>query len=211
MTKPKIDAAILELMASRICHDLVSPVGAVHNGIEFLEDGGKDALDDALALISYSAGQAAAKLQSFRMAYGAGGNDSNLTAEDARKCFSDLIAADGKIALSWKLGPMMSKPPAYCKVLMCALILATECLPRGGSVSAAPESGATVITVEGRDAGPRPMAQDAMALKIAADRLEPKLVHPYVTGLLAQLNGYTIAFTAVEPDKASIRLVHPAA
>ena len=67
-------------VASRICHDLISPVGAINNGVEFMEEMGEDPEQrkDALGLISHSASQASAKLQAFRIAYGAGGRDNNV-------------------------------------------------------------------------------------------------------------------------------------
>ena len=52
---------LLELLSSRICHDLISPVGAIHNGLEFLEDMGPDALEDALELMKHSTKQATTK------------------------------------------------------------------------------------------------------------------------------------------------------
>jgi len=68
-----IDTDILELMASKVCHDLISPIGAVNNGIEFLTEMGPDAGEEVTDLIAFSASQASAKLKAFRMAYGVGG------------------------------------------------------------------------------------------------------------------------------------------
>src|SRR5690606_38058321 len=100
-TKENKSASVIELLASRICHDLVSPVGAINNGVEFMEDGGPDSMDEALGLISHSASQASAKLMAFRIAYGAGGRDANIKPEDIQKAFSALISADGKISQTW--------------------------------------------------------------------------------------------------------------
>ncbi len=75
---------MLEVLASRVCHDLISPVGAVHN-VEFLQETGIEGGADAIALIAHSAQQAAAKLQIFRLAYGAGGRDPNIKPEDVEK------------------------------------------------------------------------------------------------------------------------------
>src|SRR3954470_6811530 len=90
-----LEPAVLELLASRVCHDLISPVGAVHNGVEFLQETGVEAGAEAVALIAHSAQQASAKLQIFRLAYGAGGRDPNIKPEDVKKAFASLVDADG--------------------------------------------------------------------------------------------------------------------
>ena len=91
MSQPApISAAVLELLASRICHDLISPVGAVNNGVEFLEEMGADAGAEAIQLIAHSARQASVRLQAFRICYGTGGRDSNIKPEDIKKAFEAL-------------------------------------------------------------------------------------------------------------------------
>src|SRR5688500_6225011 len=97
-SKPNKAASVIELLARRICHDLVSPVGAINNGVEFMEEMGDapEQRKEALGLISHSASQAAAKLMAFRIAYGSGGRDANIKPEDVQKAFSQLITADGK-------------------------------------------------------------------------------------------------------------------
>ena len=87
--KPNKSASVIELLASRICHDLVSPVGAINNGVEFMEETGDDAEQraEALNLIAHSASQASAKLMAFRIAYGSGGRDPNIKPEDVQKAF----------------------------------------------------------------------------------------------------------------------------
>ena len=81
ITDSNIPTRASEILISKICHDLVSPVGAVNNGIEFLADmgGADDGLQDGLGLIEHSARQAAGRLQLFRMCYGAGGSDAKVT------------------------------------------------------------------------------------------------------------------------------------
>ncbi|HRQ61461.1 MAG TPA: hypothetical protein PLO23_08135, partial [Alphaproteobacteria bacterium] len=97
----KIDIHVLELLASKICHDLISPVGAVANGVEFLEDMEIEGADDILGLINFSAKQGSAKLQAYRMAYGAGGADSSIKPEDVHKIFGSFIALDEKVKQDW--------------------------------------------------------------------------------------------------------------
>jgi histidine phosphotransferase ChpT len=201
MSSPKDTAAIIELLASRICHDIISPVGAINNGIELMQEMGADALDDGLGLVAYSASQSAAKLAAFRLAYGAGGRDPNIKPEDVQKVFGELIRAEGKISQTWdpygNLGPNNNKkplPPAYCKMLMCAMMLAMECLPKGGYISVRPAGDhASTIIAEGEGAVVRDQVEEALAQKLDPDDLDPRLVHPYAISVLAKAYGYDLS------------------
>lgn len=182
--------AILELLASRICHDLISPVGAVHNGVEFLQEMGADSGGEAVALIAHSAQQASAKLQAFRLAYGAGGRDPNIKPEDVHKTFENLVVADGKVTQDWDPHASLGFdefPAGYCKTLMGALMLAQECLPKGGNiaVSAGRKSNETLITATGTGAAPRPQILQALDHSLPTEEMDPRLVHPYALSLLA--------------------------
>jgi histidine phosphotransferase ChpT len=189
-------AKVMELLASRICHDIISPVGAINNGVELLQEMGADGMDDGLELVGYSAAQAAAKLSAFRLAYGAGGRDPNLKPEDVQKTFGDLVRAEGKISQAWdpygKLGPD-PLPPGYCKMLMCSLMLAMECLPKGGYISVRPGEGdQSLIIAEGEGATIRDQVEDALEQKLEPEDLDPRLVHPYAISVLADSYGYKI-------------------
>ncbi len=203
-------ATTIELLSSRICHDIISPVGAVNNGVEFMQEMGAEAGDEAINLISYSATQAAGKLQAFRFAYGAGGADPNIKPEDIQKAFSGLIAGEGKISQTWDpFGPLGPSPlpPAFCKMLMCTMMLGVECLPKGGSISVKPsESNDTLVLAEGPDAGVRDQVEDALAGKIAPENLDPRLVHPYTIGVLAKKYGFGIEITGKEDGKVTLTL-----
>lgn len=213
MTSNGKSASVLELMASRICHDIISPVGAVNNGVEFMREMGPDSADEALELISYSASQAAAKLQAFRMAYGAGGRDPNIKPEDVQRAFSSLISAEGKIRQVWDpfgpLGPTLL-PHAYCKMLMCSLMLAMECLPKGGEISVeAGEGSQSIIIAKGEDAGVREQVEEALAQDVSIDSLDPRLVHPYAIGVLCDHYGYKLSIKEKEAGSVTFALDCP--
>lgn len=211
MSQPSpLTAAVLELLASRICHDLISPVGAVNNGVEFLEEMGADAGAEAIQLIAHSARQASVRLQAFRICYGAGGRDGNIKPEDIKKAFEALTEADGKIAQSWdphaNLG-FTERPTGYCKILMGVMMLGAECLPKGGIIKVKAGSGEeTLIFAEGQDAVVRDGVEDAMALKSDPATLDPRLVHPYAIATLAVSYGFTIKVAEKEPGKVVISL-----
>lgn len=209
--KPKAKAAsVIELLASRICHDLVSPVGAINNGVEFLEDiggSGDEEFKEGLNLIAHSASMASAKLMAFRIAYGAGGRDPNIKPEDVQKAFSELIRGDGKISQTWdpygNLGPS-PLPFGFCKMLMCAMMLAQECLIKGGYISVRPTSeGNTQIIAEGDSVLVRDNVEAALSQNIAAEDLDPRLVHPYAISVIAEHYGYTLCIK----EKSDTRII----
>ena len=91
----KVELRILELLASRICHDLISPIGAVGNGLELLEDAGPDMSGDALKLSANCVRKASALLEFFRMAYGTAGSDAGLR-WDAAKQLADGLRVEAR-------------------------------------------------------------------------------------------------------------------
>ncbi|MEK7801365.1 MAG: histidine phosphotransferase family protein [Pseudomonadota bacterium] len=199
---------LLELLSSRICHDLVSPVGAINNGLEFMEDSTNDpyALKDATELIAHSAASAAARLMAFRLIYGAGGREGNMKAEDIQRAFGALIRSDGKVRQSWDpFGPLGISPATkgYCKTLMGVLVLGQECLPKGGTLYVDAGKGAeTLIKAEGTGAVVRDQVEDALAGKIAPAELDPRLIHPYVMGLVAK--AYDFNITCLEKTENAV-------
>ena len=122
------------LMVSRVCHDLVGPLGAVVNGLEVLEDE-RDATmrEDALKLVASSANQALARIQFMRIAFGAAGSaGAELDLNEVGRLVGGLLQG-GKVSLEWHV------PPAHwakdwAKLLMNATLLGADCLPRGGVV-----------------------------------------------------------------------------
>ena len=197
-------AAVMELLASRICHDIISPVGAINNGIELMQELGPDGIEDGLELIAYSAEQSAAKLAAFRLAYGSGGRDTHIKPEDVQKIFGALIKAEGKVSQTWdpygNLGPNSDKkdlPMGYSKMLMCTMMLAMEALPKGGYISVRPamgdDAGHSIIIAEGEGAIIRDQVEEALAQNIDPDDLDPRLVHPYAISVLAQCYDYNIS------------------
>lgn len=197
MEKQNIDSTVLELMASRICHDLISPVGAVNNGVEFLqEDMGSGDTSDAISLIAMSAQSAGARLQVFRLAYGTGGRDSTVKPADVHKIFEELLVCEDKVKQDWDPATLFAdydRPEGFCKMLLCGLMLAQEALPKGGMLRVAFDGGnVTTITGEGPDANIRPQVDTALSRKLDVSVIDPRLVHPYVIGILAAQYGFSV-------------------
>ena len=210
MEKQTIDSTVLEIMASRICHDLISPVGAVNNGVEFLqEDMNGGDTSDAIGLISMSAQSAGARLQAFRLAYGAGGRDTTVKPSDVHKVFENLVVPEGKITQEWNSETLyagVELEEGFCKLLMCTLILGQEALPKGGIIRVTRDGNATLVSGEGNDANIRPQVDKALERKIDISVVEPRLVHPYVIGILAAQYGYSITVVTNETGKIAFRI-----
>ena len=131
MTVSPVDFA--SLLCSRLCHDLLSPVGALNNGLELLADETDPAMRErCMELLADSARVSASKLKFFRLAFGAAGGFGEMVATDeARGAIKGLIAENKRIDLHWVVDePAM--PKTAIKVLMNLALMASESLVRGG-------------------------------------------------------------------------------
>jgi histidine phosphotransferase ChpT len=126
------------LLCSRVCHDLISPVGAIVNGIEVMEeDKNEETKTFALELIKKSAYQASAKLQFCRLAFGAAGSaGAQIDLGDAEKLARGLFD-DGKTALTWNL-PRLLLDKNRVKLLLNMLVIAAGTVSRGGTLPGSP-------------------------------------------------------------------------
>src|SRR5215469_2690249 len=144
------------LLVSRVRHDLVSPVGAVVNGLEVLEDERDAAMRaDALKLVVSSAEQAAARLQFARIAFGAAGSaGAELDLTEVGRIVKGLLQG-GKVSLDWQAA-QVNWPKDWAKLLMNGTLLAADSLPRGGQVrvetSTDPQKPAFTIRSSGQNA-----------------------------------------------------------
>lgn len=119
------------LLCSRICHDIISPVGAINNGLELLDEDG--AADAAMELIRNSATSAAARLQFFRIAFGAAGSAGvQIDTGDAEAVAKSWIANE-KPELDWICDRALL-PKNQVKLMLNLLVLTNASLPRGGSI-----------------------------------------------------------------------------
>lgn len=203
-----VDLRVTELIASRLCHDLVGPIGAVGNGIELIEDEGPDMAQDALALAAKSANQASNLLQFYRLAYGMAGNIQGTEAA-ALKNLADNFLAHTKTKLDWAMTAAIGDLPAGTgKLLLNLVAMAVEGLPRGGTikVDSAANGGGTAlqVTAEGTDAGLRPEAKASLAEDVRVDELTPRNVHGYFTRLLAKRMGGRLSYA--EPGQGRLYL-----
>jgi histidine phosphotransferase ChpT len=130
-----IDLRALELACSKLCHDVISPIGAVNNGLELLEEEDDAALKaEAAALAQRSAKRGSILLQVYRSAFGNAGNQASFGPREAVALGQELLSG-GKVQLLAPNVPDSSQFPAgYGKLVINIIVLGADALPRGGTV-----------------------------------------------------------------------------
>ncbi len=143
--------ALSALLSSRVCHDLINPVGAVGSGLEVLDDPSMEGSmrEAAMDLIQSGAKKAIALLSYARLAYGAaGGFGAQISLEDARKVLEGVYETH-KADLEWGLGADLAAKENV-KVLLILAYAAADCVPRGGKVSLTGDINNFIITATGK-------------------------------------------------------------
>jgi histidine phosphotransferase ChpT len=192
------------LLCSRVCHDLISPVGAIVNGLEVLDDNPKpDDREFALDLIRKSARTASARLQFCRLAFGAAGSaGAQIDVGDAQTMARGHLE-DDKTKIAWNL-PRVLLPKNKVKLLLNMMVIAQQTIPRGGMLTVDPvgdgEAGGFRVAATGLNAR---MPQNIADL-LSGERtgsIDAHAVQPYYTRLLAQACGLNVALA---PDGDAI-------
>lgn len=152
------DLELAALISSKICHDVIGPVGAIYNGLEILdEDDNAEAKSYALDVIRNVTEQASARLQFARFAFGAAGSAGAVIDLSTAEQISRGFVGKGKHRLSWKLPPgQMAKDRV--KLLLNMIAAAVTALPRGGDIDVSMVGTLSVpaFIVQCRGAGARP-------------------------------------------------------
>lgn len=158
------------LLCSRLCHDLLSPVGALNNGIELLADEqDPDMRARCLTLLSESARASANKLKFFRLAFGAaGGFGDDVDTREARAAIEGLFGPDGRVQLGWMVDDGALNKTAI-KVLLNLALIGGDALVRGGRLDVGAEKGAGVVEVVVRAEGPRIVLDAELKRALAGD------------------------------------------
>lgn len=148
------DLELAALVSSKICHDVIGPVGAIHNGLEILdEDDDEDAKSYALDVIRNVTEQASARLQFARFAFGAAGSAGSLIDLSTAEQISRGFIGTGKHSLEWEVPPgHMAKN--LVKLLLNLVANAPMALPRGGSIRVMQDGDAEAPTFVLRCTGP---------------------------------------------------------
>lgn len=177
-------------LVSRVCHDLVSPLGAVVNGLEVLEDERDAAMRaDALKIVASSAALALARIQFMRIAFGAAGSaGAELDLGEIGRLVEGLFA-DSKIVLDWQAAHV-NWPKDWAKLLMNATLLGADCLPRGGKVnvttSTDPATPSFRIRAESQHARVLDDVEKAVRGEPGSGQPDARGVQPFLTHKLAR-------------------------
>ena len=186
--KRPIDLRVIELLAARLCHDLIGPVSAIGNGVELMEDEEPDFVHDAVALVGQSARTASRFVQFYRFAYGFGGG--GMTGPAPCLLAAELFV-DTPIDCDYR--PAVRALPLDQQKLACAMLaLAGEGLARGGRLVVSAGAVGPEIEAIGAGPGPSPEIRAALALAVTSAELTSRTVGGYFTGLLAEAQGWRL-------------------
>lgn len=144
-------ADLAALLCSKVCHDIISPVGAINNGLELLDEGGAD--EDAMNLIKQSARTASARLQFARIAFGAAGSAGvQIDTGDAQNVAIQYMRGE-KAELTWE-GQRVLMPKNKVKLLLNLMLVANAAIPRGGKLAVKLEEPETNLRISIKVSGP---------------------------------------------------------
>ena len=203
---------LASLLCSRLCHDLMSPVGALNNGVELLADEqDPDMRDRCLQLLADSARTTANKLKFFRLAFGAaGGFGEEVDTSEARAALEGLFSSEGKIELGWMVADAKLSKGAT-KLLLNLALIAGDSLVRGGRLDIGAESaGGTEIAI--RAEGPRIALDPAIrdALTDGGEDVEPRTAGAWLARSLAAHAGGTVQLSQPSGELLIIGATLPA-
>jgi histidine phosphotransferase ChpT len=187
------DLDLAALLCSRVCHDVISPVGAIANGLELIDDPEMDqeTKETALAMVRSSARTAAAKLKFCRIAFGAAGSAGALIDMGEAGEIARAFVGEEKVKLEWN-APRENRPKQQVKLVLNMLLMAMAGIPRGGLVT---------VDVEGdvfsaRAQGDRAKVPEAIAQvldgTLELTGLDARLVQPYYAKQLARSAGLSL-------------------
>lgn len=147
---------VVELLFSKMSHDLASPAGAVENGLELLEeDADGDMQKDALQMVRDSARSVASRLKFYRLAYGAPGAAAGLGEDALCRIITDFYASNNRITFVLSSLPAET-PPAVKKLLLNLILCAGDSLTRGGTITAAAGPDGLTVTADSADSARPP-------------------------------------------------------
>lgn len=207
-----VELRVIHLLVSKLCHDLVGPVGAVNNGVELMREFGSGNDDEAMDLVASSASQAAEKLKFFRVAYGLAAGTAR-TIGDARGLVACIIEP-GRMTLDWPEDASVESTmldEGSVKLLLNMIMLAAEALSPKGTIAMDLAPGDLGITAQiaatGEGAHLEEETLASLSRNISADDLTPRSVQGYFSARLAEDQGTELTVdSAVGTVKLSANL-----
>jgi histidine phosphotransferase ChpT len=202
-----VDLRVLELLAARLCHELISPIGAIANGIELLGEDDPEFVRDATALIGNSAKKAGQRLQFYRFAYGSSAT-GEAAVPDPRELCAGLFEG-GKLSCAWHR-EAMTTPAEWQKLACNVVVLVAETLPRGGTITVAagpPAARRLEVVGAGEAVNVTDELRAAFARKMALADLTSRSIHGYFTASLGEALGLTLALAEPDPGRIIVTAV----
>jgi len=192
-----VELRVMELLNARLCHELISPVGAINNGVELMaeEEADADFQRDAMKLVATSAKTAGHRLNFYRFAYGSGRGSTGKEAVHG-------LLEGGKVKADWHESAS-ALPLEWQRLAGNMVVIAAEILPRGGTLQIAAGEGGKGIVVNAAGDSVNLTAELRAALADGADidALTARTVHGYYTARVAESLGARLALAEPGPGK----------
>jgi len=206
---------LASLLCSRLCHDLLSPVGALNNGLELMADEQDPEMRErCLELLNESARASANKLKFFRLAFGAaGGFGDVIDTREARSALEGLFGADKRVELGWMVADDELSKGAV-KLLLNLALIAGDALVRGGRLDVGAERSGSKLELVIRAEGPRilldPTLRETIAKGSFDGNVEPRAAGAWLAHELAQQAGGEIRLSDPADEVLLIGVTLPA-
>ncbi len=206
---------LASLLCSRLCHDLLSPVGALNNGLELMADEQDPEMRErCLELLSESAKASANKLKFFRLAFGAGGGfGDQIDTREAKAALEGLFSADKRVELGWMVEDD-DLPKSAVKLLLNLGLIAGDALVRGGRLDVGAEHGDGGLELVIRAEGPRilldPLLRETILTGSADGTVEPRAAGAWLAHSLAAEAGSQIRLSDPADEVLLIGVALPA-
>ncbi len=195
------------LLCSRVCHDVISPVGAIVNGLEVLdEEKDPETRTFAMDLVKKSAAMASAKLQFCRLAFGAAGSaGASIDTGDAEAVTRGLFG-DDKVKLEWNV-PRVLMPKNKVKLILNLCLIAAAAVPRGGTVAVSVDGADDQLSIRLESRGQNARVANGVAALLAGTpetgNVDAHAIQPFFAGLVARAVGMGVT-VALEGDAVVI-------
>ncbi len=200
-----IHLRVLELACSKLCHDVISPIGAVNNGLELLEEEQDAALkEEATALAQRSAKRASILLQVYRSAFGNAGNQQTFGPREAVALAQEYLVTGKAQLTAGDLPDSSSVPAGYGKLTLNLVILSADALPRGGTIRLQVRSprlgtGAIELDCAGQQIAWSEELGRAIKRSLQPEDLTAHNILPYISATFAHRLGMTLAISQSGP------------
>lgn len=210
------DLRLCELLAARLCHDLVGPIGAVANGVELIGEDGSGADAEVVRLISGSAKVASNRLQAFRVAFGSGNTLPSTGWSSTVRDLAKGLVEENKASLDWQPIPPEAEAAVdrrLAKVLLNLVLIALDSMMRGGTVRLETSAGKDSILVTVRGQGGQAKIADEVRAGLEGvfdlAKATPKAAPAYLVASLAREIGAMVAVSADSAPEFEIRMTVP--